>query len=97
LTEEQKQWLSNFSEEYLSGNKNHPGEMLNKTDQEWRDSYNRNNRNRRDIMNHQKAKGLLVGVEENLTQIEKSNITNVENQEDWAIALIDKGGDDKDL
>jgi hypothetical protein len=40
---------------------------------------------------------LLVGVEENLTQIEKSNITNVENQEDWAIALIDKGGDDKDL
>lgn len=49
LTDAEKQWLSNFNEEWLSGNFNHPGKIFHKSKKSKRDCYNRNNARNRDL------------------------------------------------
>jgi hypothetical protein len=82
LSPEELQWLSNFNEEYISGNFNHKGEILNKTKEEKRQCYARNNARNRCIFTLAKAQNQLVS-------------RNRPNEapcfvEDYLIELIDK-------
>lgn len=97
LTDKEKQWLSNFNEEYLSGNFNHPGKKFHKTKKEKRECYSRNNARNRDVTNHAKAKGHLMQSNDYILEsFEKSHVTDVEIQEDVLIKAIDANDEKKD-
>lgn len=63
LSDEEKQWLSNFNEEYLSGNFNHKGKKFHKTKKQKRDCYNRNNSRNRDVFTLYRTHGWIVGAD----------------------------------
>ena len=88
LSDEEKRWLSNFNEEYLSGNFNHPGKRLNKTKEERRQCYNRNNARNRDVISRNRTNG-WIGVEKAHDIIETSATHNPGSHEDTIANLID--------
>jgi hypothetical protein len=91
LNHEEKQWLSNFMEEYMSGNTNHEGEALHKTKEELRECYGRNNARNRDIYNHKKANGHLIQADTRILDLyDKEQVDNADNQEDVQIEISDK-------
>lgn len=83
LSDEEKEWLSNFTEEYLGARLNHKGKKLHKTKRLKKDCYDRNNQRQRDIYNIKKVTGHL-GMEDELVVPETGD-----NVEDYLIDLID--------
>lgn len=63
LTEDEKEWLNNFNEEYLGGNFQHSGKQLHKTKAAKRDCYNRNNARNRCAYSIAKARGKVTDEE----------------------------------
>lgn len=92
LSPEEKDWLNRFMEEYNGTNFAHPGELLHKDKEEQRKLYGKNNASRRDLVNHQKAKGLLVDIDKHIAEVEAPGNLN---QEDVLIAAIDEFNDGK--
>jgi hypothetical protein len=89
LSPEEKAWLSAFMEEYNGANFNHEGEKLHTTKEQKKDSYHRNNARNRDLMHHQKAKGLLL---DDSHFKEKDDTIN---NEDILIEALDSANDEK--
>ena len=91
LSEEEKQWLSNFNEEYLSGNFNHKGKKFHKTKKSKRECYTRNNARNRDTFTIGRVANWVkeiteYGIKDKLE--EKQAKTNF-NHEDIVIDLVD--------
>lgn len=69
LSVEEKEWLSKFNEEYLSGsftktkNGNYSSKNLHKTKKLRQDCYNRNNWRNNDVLGVTKANGMLKDAE----------------------------------
>lgn len=61
LSEEEKQWLSNFNEEYISGNFNHKGKRLHRKKKERLECYGRNNSRNRDMFTLLRTVGWMSG------------------------------------
>lgn len=65
LSDKDKAWMNKFMEEYNNASfKKNNEQNLMKTDQEKRDSYNRNNARNRDIYNRLKMNNDLVYIED---------------------------------
>ncbi len=60
LTEEEKEWLNRFTEEYVHANFKHEGKQLHKTKKMKKTCYDANNSRNRDIFTKSKAAGQLV-------------------------------------
>jgi hypothetical protein len=60
LSDSEKQWLSNFMEEYVSGNFTHKGKIMHRTKKEKRECYSRNNSRNRDALSISNATGRSV-------------------------------------
>jgi hypothetical protein len=89
LSPEEKQWLSNFNEEWLSANFNHKGKKLHKTKAKKREIYNRNNARNRDLMSILKQRGHVNNPNNLALTIEETQGTDNNNQEDVLIDLMD--------
>lgn len=100
LTEEEKEWLSNFMEEDLGANFKHKGERIMDKEGE-KESYRRNNSRNRDLYSLKKGVGLMILNEFNLDHdadvITRDNIITTEistetgyDPTDDIIELIDK-------
>lgn len=89
LSDKEKEWLSNFNEEYLSGNFNHKGKKFHRSKQSKRDCYNRNNARNRDLFTLFRSRGWMTGFAETGDDATNRPPTNVASQEDAVIALID--------
>lgn len=93
LSDKEKEWLSNFNEEYLSGNFNHKGKKFHKTKKEKRDCYNRNNARNRDLFTIARTWGWVVGAEnaelESAIDNARTETMNPESQENAVIDLLD--------
>lgn len=63
LTPEEKKWMNAFMEEENNANFNHSGPKLNKTKEEKKKIYNRNNARNRCIFTREKAQDKLNYVE----------------------------------
>lgn len=88
LSDKEKDWLSNFTEEYLGANLKHKGKKLHKTDELRKDCYRKNNYRQRDLYSIKKATGNL-DMEDKLIILEEPQ----ENEEDRLIDLIDSGNE----
>lgn len=87
LTHEEKLYLSDFYEEYLSGNTNHDGRpVLHPTWKDLKPCYDRNNARNRDTLAISKTQGLVVGDEGGLPE---KHIDNVGETEDNVLTLLD--------
>jgi hypothetical protein len=64
LSEKEKQWLNDFTEEDLGARLNHKGKKINRTKERKRGCYNRNNARNRDIYAISKATGTLDSWED---------------------------------
>lgn len=60
LSEEEKQWLHDFTQEYTHANFNHNGKRKHKTKKQKKDCYDRNNARNRCMWSRAKAAGLVV-------------------------------------
>ena len=91
LTDEEKSWLSNFNEEYLSGNFTHKGKRLHKTKKAKQACYTRNNARNRDIMTLGRVNNWVSDVEDfgvkNQLEVKTAEISF--NHEDIVVALLD--------
>lgn len=82
LTPKEKLWLSNFTEEYISGNFKHRGKPLHITQKEKKECYDRNNARNRDT--YTKAR-LGAGLD----KIEEAVMITEGNPEEAQVMLID--------
>lgn len=57
LSDKEKEFLNNFTEEFIGANMNHKGKKLHKKKDQIKDCYNRNNARNRDILTRAKASG----------------------------------------
>lgn len=89
LNHNQKEWLSNFMEEYQSGNFKHKGKRLFKGKKRALECYGRNNSRNRDIFNHLKAQFKLLRAEEYKSSVERPPDLAPEAHENIIISLID--------
>lgn len=89
LSDKEKEWLSNFNEEYLSGNFNHKGKKLHRTKKERRDCYNRNNARNRDLYTINRTKGWVVGLNDAPDAVEANQKVDQGNQEKVLVELLD--------
>lgn len=64
LSEEEKDWLNRFTEEFVGANFNHSGEILHDSKELKRDCYGKNNARNRDILTKMKASGKIEYIEE---------------------------------
>jgi hypothetical protein len=89
LNDDEKKFLSNFNEEYMSGSFQHKGNKLHRTKEERKDCYDRNNARNRDISSVHKARAMPFSqaMLENLEENEKA--INPESTEDALITLMD--------
>jgi len=88
LNDEDKKWLSDFSEEWLGANFKHPGELIQKTDEERKECYRRNSRRNRDITSIGNATGRIDSYE-NLKYDIESKYANHNGFEELMIAYLD--------
>lgn len=92
LNDKEKQWLSNFMEEYMSGNFNHPGRIFHKSHKSKKECYHRNNARNRDVVAVQKATGRLRHVDKPTYAFMETGgnaVPPVDTNEDTLISLID--------
>lgn len=64
LTDEEKDWLNRFTEEYAGANMNHKGKKIHKTKKLVKDCYDRNNARNRDILSREVAAGSIAYIED---------------------------------
>ncbi len=64
LNKDEKEWLNNFTEEYVNANFQHKGEAIMTTKEEKKERYNRNNSRNRCIYTKSKAGGKLSYLED---------------------------------
>jgi hypothetical protein len=86
LSDKDKEWLSQFNEEYMAGSSRHKGKKLNKTKKERRESYARNNARNRDLYALGRTRGWVTDVADH---IENNQVINPAAQENAVIDLID--------
>jgi hypothetical protein len=91
LSPKEREFLSNFMEEWNGANMNHPGKKFHKSKKDRKKCYDRNNARQRDIYNHKKNMGLLVSVEDNIKEIDKKGDNTTE---DLIIEKLDKKNED---
>ncbi len=92
LSPDEKQWLSNFNEEWLGANFDHEGELLHKTKEERREIYGRNNSRNRDLIGQMNAQNKLLATDKIKEMLEKEELNqqvNPANIEDALVDLID--------
>lgn len=88
LSEDEKQWLNDFMNEYYGANLNESKERMHNTDVLRKDVFDRNNARNRDIYNVARTGGRLDSLDEALlNQLEESEID--EEFEDRIINRID--------
>jgi len=87
LSAAEKQWLSNFNEEDMSGNFQHKGETLYKTQEQRRECYARNNARNRDVMSIFKPAGKLKFPNNMTDAIESAQ--KVYDAEEVLVTLLD--------
>jgi hypothetical protein len=73
LSDEEKDWLNRFTEEYVGANLNHKGKRLHKTKKLVKDCYDRNNARNRDILSRSVAGGKLEYIEDLVTRDESES------------------------
>ena len=88
LTEEEKLYLSNFMDEYMGGNFQHPGKKLHKTKKEKRECYTRNNARNRDLYAIFRTRGGINNIEDYQQEIDNKQL-NPEDVENNLLELID--------
>lgn len=81
LTDDEKEWLNNFMEEYANASFNHKGKKIHKEKKHKKDSYDRNNARNRDILTRLKASGQIEYLEELSRFIYKAEDNNLEDFE----------------
>jgi uncharacterized protein YecE (DUF72 family) len=64
LSEEDRDWLNRFAEEYICANFRHKGETIHKNEEQIKEIYTRNNARNRCIFTREKAQGILNYLEE---------------------------------
>lgn len=101
LNDEQKAWYNKFMEEENNASFNHDDDLnLNKTKEEKRVVYGKNNARQRCVYSNMKAAGRLI-LTNNVTSLVESEREIDENYEDYLIEVIDErdrllGGEDWD-
>lgn len=88
LSPKEKQWLSDFNEAYISGSFKKGSKKFGKTDQERKDSYNRNNARNRDLYSITKATGYLKELD--VKEVEARQKDGARWAEDLVIEELDK-------
>lgn len=105
LNDKELEWLSNFNEEYISGNFAHGGKRVHKkktrtktykssgrkvkVDIAKNDAETRNNKRNADIYSREVSKGLLKGEGPMKGRETKHVVTNKNEQEDAIIEMLD--------
>lgn len=87
LNDKEKEWLSNFNEEWLSANFNHNGKKLHKSKKSKREIYSRNNARNRDMLAIAKASG-AVRYDTSGSFIDNETASGI-SQEDTINQLLD--------
>lgn len=92
LSPEEKQWLSNFNEEWLSANFDHEGETLHKSKKDQLEIYNRNNARNRDQVSILKQFGHINNTKNLAKTYEatQEKVLEKNHVEDSMVALIDE-------
>lgn len=85
LSDKEKEFLNNFTEEEIHANMKHKGELLNTTKEAQKACYDRNNARNRCLLTKVKARNMLVELEE-----AKEEVNNIEDE---LIAKIDSKED----
>lgn len=78
LSEKDKDWLNRFTEEYTHARFDHKGKKIQKSKEQIKDAYDRNNARNRDILTRVRASGRLKDIE--TIKGEDMNILNPEEQ-----------------
>lgn len=99
LSQEEKEWLNQFTEEYISGSfkktksGNYSSKNLHKSKKLRKDCYDRNNSRNRDLYGITKINNMLHDQEKILTTVvekkKDTSKTNINETEDAIIELID--------
>lgn len=89
LNDKEKAWLNNFVEEEINANFNHTGKILNKTDEEKRTCYNRNNARNRDIFAIKKSHDMLKSEKVGQKKLDSTEF-HVNDTENAIIDMLDK-------
>jgi hypothetical protein len=84
LSPKQKEWLNNFTEEYVHANMKHKGKKLHTTKKMKKDCYDRNNSRNRCILTRNKACGKAISINDVNSQDNERN-----NPEDYLIGKLD--------
>lgn len=91
LNDKEKEFLSNFNEEYYGGNFKHKGKKLHRNKESRRKCYNRNNSQNRCGFGTAKAKGGLIynNPINDLDSLEENNLIYVGNPDKVEEALVE--------
>lgn len=84
LSAKEKEWLSNFTEEYLGGNFQHAGTKMHKSKKERKTCYDRTNARNRDMYSKAVATKRLMSIDD-VTDMYEDRSTN----EDILIKKLD--------
>jgi hypothetical protein len=87
LSEKEKEYLSNFNEEWLSGNFNHKGKKFHKTKADRKKCYDRNNARNRDIYSINRTHGWIVATEDLIDGLQ--NMKNPSDVEEAMVSILD--------
>ena len=87
LTEEEKDFLNKFAEEYIHGSFENTRKDLHKTKTSKRECYNRNNARNRDLYTLGRTHGWITSLVTNLNDVDAQQVTD--NTEDNLITLLD--------
>lgn len=71
LSDKDKEWLNNFTEEYVNANMNHKGKKLHRSKKDKKLCYDRNNSRNRCILTRAKAGGKSVNLDDIIERKEK--------------------------
>lgn len=100
LSDKEKEFLSNFNEEFYGGNFKHKGKKLHKSKKSKRTCYGRNNSQNRCVFGIGKAKGnlvynhpLLMSDTSGTEDSGDANTNSSDNIENALVELIDKKND----
>lgn len=89
LSDDEKQWLSNFMEEYMSGNFQHKGKKLHRTKKEKKTCYDRNNSRNRDVYTLNRTRGWIEAPVDLAAAVDSTQHLTADGQENALIELID--------
>jgi hypothetical protein len=89
LDDKSAAWMSNFMEEWLGANLNHPGKKFHKSKKDRKKCYDMNNQKQRDIYNYLTMHGTIrdIGDKEVIKEFEKKTPLDYE---DMLIEALDK-------